>query len=128
MDGLRGRYDKSLSFGSGGVAAGMNWQGSGPFPDLDMYIALQRLNTFPADTKVCCAHEYTESNLRWAAQQRPNDSSIAARLNEVQQRRSRGELTLPTTLALERISNLFLQADDASALAELREHKDEWQG
>ena len=94
----------------------------------DMYIALQRLNTFPADTKVCCAHEYTESNLRWAAQQRPDDSLIAARLNEVQQRRSRGELTLPTTLGLERVSNLFLQADDASALAELREHKDAWQG
>ena len=94
----------------------------------DMYIALQRLNAFPADTKVCCAHEYTESNLRWAAQQRPDDSLIAARLNEVQQRRRRGELTLPTTLGLERVSNLFLQADDAGALAELREHKDAWQG
>ena len=94
----------------------------------DMYNALQRLNTLPADTKVCCAHEYTESNLRWAAQQRPTDPAIAARLHEVQQRRSRGELSLPSTLALERVSNLFLQASSPKILAELRQHKDDWQG
>ena len=41
VDGLHGRHDKNLSFGSGAAATGMNWQGSGPFPDLDMYIALQ---------------------------------------------------------------------------------------
>ena len=94
----------------------------------DMYNALQRLNTLPADTKVCCAHEYTESNLRWAAQQRPTDTAIAARLHEVQQRRSRGELSLPSTLALERVSNLFLQANSPKTLAELRQDKDDWQG
>jgi hydroxyacylglutathione hydrolase len=39
----------------------------------DMYRALQRLAALPDETLVCCAHEYTEANLRWATEQRPND-------------------------------------------------------
>ena len=94
----------------------------------DMHTALQRLNALPAETKVCCAHEYTEANLRWAVEQRPDDSTIAARLEDVRQRRSRGELSLPSSIALERATNLFLQADTPDALAELRVHKDRWRG
>lgn len=40
VDGLHGKHE-NLSFGSRGSALGVNWQGSGPFPDLDIYIALQ---------------------------------------------------------------------------------------
>jgi len=94
----------------------------------DMHTALQRLNALPADTKVCCAHEYTEANLHWAAQQRPSDPAIAARLQDVRERRARGELSLPSSIALERTTNLFLQADSADALAQLRQHKDCWTG
>uniref|UniRef100_UPI00351228DE FAD-linked oxidase C-terminal domain-containing protein n=1 Tax=Sphingobium abikonense TaxID=86193 RepID=UPI00351228DE len=82
----------------------------------DMHTALQRLTALPAETKVCCAHEYTEANLRWAVEQRPDDSTIAARLEDVRQRRSRGELSLPSSIALERATNLFLQADTPDVL------------
>lgn len=91
-----------------------------------MHQALNRLAALPGPTKVCCAHEYTEGNLRWAAEQRPEDPAIAARYAEVTELRRRGELTLPSSIAEERRSNLFMRAGTAAELADLREHKDQW--
>jgi len=45
-----------------------------------MHRSLQRLAALPETTRVWCAHEYTEGNLRWAAAQRPGDRAIAERL------------------------------------------------
>ena len=92
----------------------------------DMHRALQRLGSLPAETKVCCAHEYTEGNLRWALALRPEDPEIQRRAQAVIEQRARGELTLPSSLEEEWRSNLFLRAQSAAELATLREHKDRW--
>ena len=84
----------------------------------DMYRALRTLASLPEDTGVHCAHEYTETNLRWAAQLRPDDSAIKSRLEQVKALRSRGESSLPSSIALEKRTNLFLQAESAEELAE----------
>ena len=42
-----------------------------------MHRSLSRLASLPETTRVWCAHEYTETNLRWAAAQRPEDEAIA---------------------------------------------------
>ena len=76
----------------------------------DMHQALGRLNRLPGSTRVHCAHEYTKGNLRWAHALRPSDAAIADRLAAVTDQRSRGELTLPSTIDKERDTNLFLQA------------------
>ena len=94
----------------------------------DMHRALQRLGSLPPDTLVCCAHEYTEGNLRWAAQPVPNDALITNRLQEVQAKRRSGSLTLPSSIAEEWRSNLFLRATSAEQLGRLRQHKDNWRG
>ena len=94
----------------------------------DMHQALGRLNRLPGSTRVHCAHEYTEGNLRWAHALRPDNTAIAARLAAVTDQRSRGELTLPSTIDKERDTNLFLQACSSEELAELRSHKDSWRG
>ena len=94
----------------------------------DMYQALQKLGRLPNSTTVHCAHEYTEANLRWAAQQRPDDASISSRLEQVSALRRRGESSLPSRIGMEHRTNLFLQAQGPDALAELREHKDHWTG
>ena len=94
----------------------------------DMHRALRTLASLPEDTGVHCAHEYTEANLRWAAQLRPDDSAIKSRLEQVKALRSRGESSLPSSIALEKRTNLFLQAESAEELAELRRHKDQWRG
>lgn len=94
----------------------------------DMHQALGRLNRLPGSTRVHCAHEYTEGNLRWAHALRPDNTAIADRLAAVTDQRSRGELTLPSTIDKERDTNLFLQACSSEELAELRSHKDSWRG
>ncbi|GCE64270.1 hydroxyacylglutathione hydrolase [cyanobiont of Ornithocercus magnificus] len=93
----------------------------------DMYRALQRLATLPANTQVYCAHDYTESNLRWAMHLQPEDKFIARRLADVQALKQCGRLSLPSTIAEESRSNLFLRAANSKELANLRYHKDTWQ-
>jgi hydroxyacylglutathione hydrolase len=92
----------------------------------DMHRALQRLAVLPGETKVCCAHEYTEANLRWAAALKPTDPAIAERQRQVIELRKQGDMTLPSSIALERRINLFLQATSIAELARLRRHKDHW--
>ena len=91
-----------------------------------MHRAMQRLATLPETTQVCCAHEYTEANLAWSVEQRPEDQAIAERYRTVQAIRSRGELTLPSSIGIERRTNLFMRAETAEDLAVLRSHKDHW--
>ena len=93
----------------------------------DMHRALQRLADLPDETSVCCAHEYTEANLRWAKEQRPGDAAIQEHLQNVTQIRARGGLSLPSSIGLERRINLFLQAGSSAELERLRDHKDHWQ-
>jgi hydroxyacylglutathione hydrolase len=95
---------------------------------VDMHRALQKLGSLPAETLVYCAHEYTEGNLRWAAQQVPDDAFITQRLKEVQAKRQSGALTLPSSIGEEWRSNLFLRAVNSEQLERLRQHKDNWRG
>ena len=92
-----------------------------------MHQSLQTLAALPGATQIWCAHEYTETNLRWAAAQQPNDLAIRERLEAVSQRRGRGQATIPSTIALEKATNLFVRAGSAEELAALRQSKDQWQ-
>ena len=89
-----------------------------------MHASLQRLATLPDETVVYPAHEYSLSNYRFLAAEAPNHPAVAQRLAEFEQLRSDGRSTLPTTIAREKASNLFLQAGDAAAFARLRAAKD----
>jgi hydroxyacylglutathione hydrolase len=91
-----------------------------------MHRSLQRLAALPEATRLWCAHEYTETNLAWAAQECPNDEAIAHRLWEVRQRRAQDLPTLPSTIALERATNLFVRSRDAEELALRRESRNTW--
>ena len=93
-----------------------------------MHASLARLLALPDDTRVWCAHEYTEANLRWAAAMAPDNVAIAARLAAVRAMRQSGQPTIPSTLAQERLTNLFVQARDGRELAALRESKNDWRG
>lgn len=91
-----------------------------------MHRSLQRLAALPETTRVWCAHEYTEANLRWAAAQRPGDGAIADRLAAVRIIRSRGESTIPSSIGEERRTNLFVRAADPGELADLRRSRNDW--
>jgi hydroxyacylglutathione hydrolase len=89
-----------------------------------MFANMQRLAALDEATAVYCAHEYTQSNGRFAAHMAPDDSAIAARVADVDAARARGEATVPTTIALEKATNLFMRAQSMEELALLRGAKD----
>jgi len=97
-----------------------------------MHHALQRLAALPAATRVWCAHEYTLANLRWAVTavdvEPASRAAIAARLAEVEARRRLGAFTIPSTIGLERATNLFLMVSGPRQLAERRQQKEQWTG
>lgn len=76
-----------------------------------MLASLDRLAALPGETLVCCAHEYTQANGRFARAAEPVNAARDARLAEVDALRARGLPSLPVTLASERACNPFLRAD-----------------
>lgn len=93
-----------------------------------MFANMQRLAALPDDTIVYCAHEYTESNARYALVAEPDNQAIVARMADVAAARARGDATVPTTIRLERATNPFMRAESAAMLAERRAKKDAFRG
>jgi hydroxyacylglutathione hydrolase len=83
--------------------------------------SLDRLAALPGDTAVCCGHEYTEANGRFARAAEPDNPAREAWLAEVARRRAAGHPSLPSTLAIERDGNPFLRLDQPGLRARLAE-------
>ena len=79
-----------------------------------MFSSLQKLASLPAETRVFCAHEYTEYNLRFARTVEPENPQLQARLQEVEQRRHAGLPTIPSTIGLELATNPFLRCNQTA--------------
>ncbi|MFH7829044.1 hydroxyacylglutathione hydrolase [Kluyvera chengduensis] len=84
-----------------------------------MYQSLQSINTLPEETLICCAHEYTLSNMKFALSVLPHDLFINEYYREVKELRAKKQMTLPTTLKKERQINLFLRTDDIDLINEI---------
>jgi len=93
-----------------------------------MYANMRALSGLPGETRVFCAHEYTQSNGRFALAVDPGNGDIVSRMARVDQARARGEATIPTTIALERATNPFMRASSAGELGRLRAEKDVFRG
>ena len=93
-----------------------------------MYRSLRRLAALPEETRIYCGHEYTLDNGRFALTVEPDNEALAERVEAVKEARSRGEVTLPTTVALERATNPFIRSASAAELAERRLAKDSFRG
>lgn len=76
----------------------------------EMWISLSKLMALPDDTTVYCAHEYTQSNARFALTVEPQNAALTARAKEIDAKRAAGQWTVPTTIALEKATNPFLRA------------------
>ncbi len=112
----------------------------------EMWRSLHRLAGLPDGTALYCGHEYTVSNLRFAAEVEPGNDRLLTRLEEATASRGRGQPTLPSTIADERATNPFLRcgqaairraaerfrgeplADDVQVFAAIRAWKDGWRG
>ncbi len=95
-----------------------------------MLASLDRLAGLPDATRVCCAHEYTLGNLKFAGAVEPSNETLTAYTATAQTLRKNQQPTLPSSILLERQINPFLrtrqtaviqsvQAFDASASGEV---------
>lgn len=103
-----------------------------------MWNSLQKLMAWPDETKVYCAHEYTQTNARFALTVEPQNQDLVKRAKEVDRLRADGKPTIPTTIGLEKRTNPFLRpmskdlkstvglagASDVDVFAETRRRKD----
>ncbi|MBO9684972.1 hydroxyacylglutathione hydrolase [Roseateles chitosanitabidus] len=78
-----------------------------------MLDSLRKLAALPGHTRVCCAHEYTLSNLRFARTVEPRNEAAARHEAWCLARRDEQQPTLPSTLAVELQINPFLRCDVA---------------
>jgi hydroxyacylglutathione hydrolase len=101
-----------------------------------MWTSLSKIASLPDDATLYCAHEYTQSNARFAIAVDPENTVLQARVAEVTALRAQGKPTVPITLAVEKATNPFLRApllkaaigmpgaQDWEAFGEVRKRKD----
>ncbi|OOB87602.1 hydroxyacylglutathione hydrolase [Leclercia adecarboxylata] len=77
-----------------------------------MYQSFQKINALPEDTLICCAHEYTLANMKFAMHVLPEDVAIQDYYHKVNELRAKNQKTLPGILKNERNINLFLRVND----------------
>jgi hydroxyacylglutathione hydrolase len=87
-----------------------------------MHRSLQRLAELPGNTRVCCAHEYTLSNLKFAHAVEPDSAELTEYTRWCEQQRSAGLPTLPARLDTERAVNPFLRCDVPTVISAARSH------
>lgn len=86
-----------------------------------MLESLDKLAALPDATRVCCGHEYTLANCRFAARVEPDNPDLAGRLERVAALRDAGRVTLPSTLAEEKATNPFLRVREPAVIAAARQ-------
>jgi hydroxyacylglutathione hydrolase len=105
-----------------------------------MWQSLSKLAALPGETLICSGHEYTTSNLRFAATIEPDNPALQARIARVAKARAENRPTVPSRLSGELATNPFLrarlphvkaliglpEASDADAFAEIRARKDKF--
>jgi hydroxyacylglutathione hydrolase len=105
---------------------------------LQMHASLAKLSLLPPETLICSGHEYTASNLRFAASVDPTNAALQDRIADTTAARAANRPTVPSRLSLELATNPFLRANTpalretcqmpnataAEVFAELRARKD----
>jgi hydroxyacylglutathione hydrolase len=100
-----------------GGGCGRNFEGS----PAQLHHSLQRLAQLPDNTRVYCAHEYTAANLRFALACEPANLALQQRVVATQQLRAANQITLPSTIALEKATNPFLRCTQPEIIRNLQQ-------
>jgi len=76
-----------------------------------MWTSLSKLKALPGSTRIFCAHEYTQSNGRFALSVEPDNADLISRMSEIDKKRQQNVPTVPSTLREEWATNPFLRPD-----------------
>ncbi|MBL4906098.1 MAG: hydroxyacylglutathione hydrolase [Sneathiella sp.] len=103
-----------------------------------MWTSLGKFLKLPDETKIYCAHEYTEANAHFAVTVEPQNKALKLRFDDILKKRAANIPTVPSTIGEEKATNPFLRpdspdlqstlgmqgADLVSVFAETRRRKD----
>jgi len=87
-----------------------------------MHRSLARLAALPDATRIYCAHEYTQANIRFALAVEPENAELLARAEAVADLRAAHRPTLPTTVGMELAVNPFLRCAVPAVIEAARRH------
>lgn len=87
-----------------------------------MLASLEKLSSLPGSTRVCCTHEYTLSNLRFARAVEPDNADLIHYIERCEALRARSQPTLPSTIEQEKRINPFLRTRMAGVAEAARRH------
>ena len=85
-----------------------------------MQASLARIAALPPATRIYCAHEYTQANMKFALAVEPDNAALQARNQDVARLRAASQATVPSTLAEELATNPFLRWDAPGVVAAAR--------
>jgi hydroxyacylglutathione hydrolase len=81
-----------------------------------MLTSLNKLAALPGHTRVCCTHEYTLSNLKFARAVEPNNAELIQYQKNCEALREANRPTLPSTISRELQINPFLRSDQVEVV------------
>lgn len=87
-----------------------------------MHASLSKLAQLPGPTRVCCAHEYTLSNLRFAREIEPLNQALVDYQQWCQTQRAQQLPTLPARLSGELEINPFLRCAQPAVIRAASDH------
>lgn len=76
-----------------------------------MWLSLNKLQKLPGTTRIYCAHEYTQTNGRFALTVEPDNEALISRMEKVNKQRKQGLPTVPSTIEQEIATNPFFRAE-----------------
>lgn len=93
-----------------------------------LYKSIRRVAKLPPNTRICCGHEYTEANARFALTVEPENKALRAEAEAAGALRAAGRPTVPTTVAQELAANPYFRARDLAEFTARREAKNHFRG
>ena len=79
----------------------------------EMFNSLNKIKNLPPDTKIYCGHEYTHSNLNFCLEHDPNNTHLKDKKIDIEKKLNSKQPTIPSTIADEIKTNIFLRCDDS---------------
>jgi len=90
---------------------------------LDLFNSFKKFENLEDDTLVYCGHEYTQTNGNFSLSIAPDDIGISSRMKNINALRNDNKPTIPTTLGLERATNLFMRTKNPEEFKTLRDQR-----
>ena len=78
----------------------------------EMFHSLNKIKNLPPDTKIYCGHEYTNSNLNFCLEHDPKNTHLKDKKIDIEKKLNSNQPTIPSTIADEIKTNIFLRCDD----------------